>query len=206
MLVFKYTKTDGAEFFSHLDLLKHFCKIMRRAQIDITESQGFNPHMHVYMNAPMGVGIKSLCEYCFVDTAEPAAEFMQKFNKFTVRGVKCLSAVDVQKKVNVAGVINEAKYLISGITPFDVSEILNATSFMLTDRKGNQKDMRARIKDLSLEGEKLTATLGFGNDTLRADAFSTALAARYGGTPVEIIKTTVYSGGVDFDEYLLKKI
>lgn len=204
MLVFKYTKTDGAEFFSHLDLLKHFCKIMRRGGIDITESKGFNPHMHVYMNAPMGVGIKSLCEYCFVDSAEPANVFMQKFNAHTVRGVTCLSAVDVEKKVSVAGIITEARYKISGINKFDVNEVLNAESFMLTDKKGVDKDLRARIKDIYFEGDNLIAKLGFGNETLRADAFSNKLCLQYGGEVKEIVKTEVFSGGVDFDEYLLK--
>lgn len=204
MLVFKYTKTDGAEFFSHLDLLKHFCKIMRRGGIDITESKGFNPHMHVYMNAPMGVGIKSLCEYCFVDSAEPASVFMQKFNAHTVRGVTCLSAVDVEKKVSVAGIITEARYKISGINKFDVNEVLNAESFMLMDKKGVDKDLRARIKDIYFEGDNLIAKLGFGNETLRADAFSNKLCLQYGGEVKEIIKTEVFSGGVDFDEYLLK--
>ena len=84
MLVFKYTKTNGAEYISHLDTLRHLSKIMRRADIDITKSKGFNPHMHIYMNAPMGVGIKSLCEYCFADTEEPARIFMQKFNDFSI--------------------------------------------------------------------------------------------------------------------------
>ena len=204
MLVFKYTKIDGAEFFSHLDLLKHFCKIMRRGGIDITESKGFNPHMHVYMNAPMGVGIKSLCEYCFVDSNEPASVFMQKFNEHTVRGVTCLSAVDVAKKVSVAGIITEALYKISGLNKFDVAEVLNAENFMLTDKNGVDKDLKARIKNMYFEGDELIARLGFGNETLRADAFSNKLCKVYGGEVKEIIKTQVFSGGIDFDEYLLE--
>ena len=75
---------------------------------------------------------------------------------------------------------------------------------MLTDKKGVDKDLRARIKDIYFEGDNLIAKLGFGNETLRADAFSNKLCLQYGGEVKEIIKTEVFSGGVDFDEYLLK--
>ncbi len=202
MLVFKYTKTDGAEYISHLDTLKHLCKIMRRAQLDITKSRGFNPHMHIYMNAPMGLGIKSLCEYCCLDTAEPAESFMKKFNDYTIRGLECVYAADVIKKVNVAGVISRAEYVISGLNEFEVSEVLNSEEFIITDKKGVEKNLRSRIYDARFENSNLRAVLGFGNDTLRADAFCTRLANLYGGEVRSIVKTEVYAGDKPFDEYL----
>ncbi len=66
MIVFQYTKIDGAEYVSHLDTLRHINKIMRRADIKTGYSKGFNPHMHIFMSAPIAVGIKSLAEYCYV--------------------------------------------------------------------------------------------------------------------------------------------
>ena len=202
MLVFKYTKTNGAEYISHLDTLRHLSKIMRRADIDITKSKGFNPHMHIYMNAPMGVGIKSLCEYCFADTEEPARIFMKKFNEFSINGIVCLSATDVIKKVNVAGAITRAKYEIKGVSPFDVNEILNSDSFIVTDKKGNEKNLRSRIYSLENRGDKTVAVLGFGNDTLRADSFGAKLTSLFGGEITEIIKTEVFAADTSFDEYV----
>lgn len=203
MLVFKYTKTDGAEYISHLDTLKHLCKIMRRADIDITKSKGFNPHMHIYMNAPMGVGIKSLCEYCYVDTEQPADEFMNKFNDFTVRGITCLSATDVSKKVNVAGAITRARYQIYGVNKFEPSEILNSQEFLVTAKSGEQKNLRARIYGLERAADGcVIATLGFGNDTLRADTFAKKLIELYGGELSAIIKTDVFALETPFDEYV----
>lgn len=202
MLVFKYTKTNGAEYISHLDTLRHLSKIMRRADIDITKSKGFNPHMHIYMNAPMGVGIKSLCEYCFADTEEPARIFMEKFNDFSINGIVCLSATDVIKKVNVAGAITRAEYEIKGVSPFDVNEILNSDSFIVTDKKGNEKNLRSRIYSLENRGDKTVAVLGFGNDTLRADSFGAKLISLFGGEITGIIKTEVFAADTPFDEYV----
>lgn len=202
MLVFKYTKTSGAEYISHLDTLRHLSKIMRRADIDITKSKGFNPHMHIYMNAPMGVGIKSLCEYCFVDTQEPAQSFLKKFNEYTINGITCLSAENVVKKVNVAGAITRAKYEITGVSPFNASDVLNAENFIILDKKGNEKDLKSRIYSLERDGDKTVAVLGFGNDTLRADAFAAKLVTLFGGEITEIIKTEVYAAVQPFDEYV----
>lgn len=202
MLVFKYTKTDGAEYISHLDTLKHLCKIMRRADIDITKSKGFNPHMHIYMNAPMGVGIKSLCEYCYVDTEQPAAEFMRRFNEFTVRGITCKAAQDVSKKVNVAGAITRARYQIYGVNSFDVNEILNSQEFLVTDKKGEQKNLRSRVYGIENSNDCVIATLGFGNDTLRADTFAKKLISLYGGELGAIVKTEVYASETPFCEYV----
>ena len=41
MIAFKYTKTDGAEYLSHLDLLRHIERTLRRAGIKVNLSEGF---------------------------------------------------------------------------------------------------------------------------------------------------------------------
>ncbi|MBQ7642830.1 MAG: DUF2344 domain-containing protein, partial [Clostridia bacterium] len=64
MILFRYTKTDGAEYISHLDLLRHLGRTFTRAGIKVGYSQGYHPHKLIYMSAPIGVGMKSLSEYC----------------------------------------------------------------------------------------------------------------------------------------------
>ena len=44
MIAFKYTKTDGAEYLSHLDLLRHITRTLRRSGIQVNASEGFHPH------------------------------------------------------------------------------------------------------------------------------------------------------------------
>lgn len=202
MIVFQYTKTDGAEYVSHLDTLRHINKILRRAEIETGYSKGFNPHMHVFMSAPIAVGVKSLAEYCFIECDESANSFKEKFNAFSFRGLKCGYVREVDKKVNVAGLIDRARYEISGITPFDTSEVLAAETFYIIYKKGNQKDVRKKIFDLKFDGDVLFATLGFGNDTLRPDLLSNALAALYGGEKFRITKTCAFHGDTDFNDYL----
>ncbi len=49
MIAFRYTKTDGAEYLSHLDLLRHIDRTLRRAGIKVKMSEGFHPHPKIFI-------------------------------------------------------------------------------------------------------------------------------------------------------------
>ena len=72
----KYTKTDGAEFISHIDTLRHIGRTLTRAKIDCTYSKGFNPHKNINLSSPLPLGLKSVSEYCVIDTTESEQTFM----------------------------------------------------------------------------------------------------------------------------------
>ena len=202
MIVFRYTKLDGAEYVSHLDMLRHLNKIMRRAQIPMGYSQGYNPHMHIFMSAPIGVGLKSEAEYCCIESNEDASVFMQKFNQSTFKGLNCVSAVNVSKKISVAGLINRASYEMYGVNHFDVEQILSDEELSMANKKGEVKKIRHKIFDMHFEGEVLCCTLGFGNDTLRADLFLAELVKRFGGKDVDLVKKECFIDETPFDDYL----
>ena len=202
MIVFRYSKTDGVEYIPHLDMLRHLNKIMRRGRIPMGYSKGYNPHMHIYMSSPIAVGLKSQSEYCCIESDEVASEFIKKFNASTFKGCSCLNAVNVPKKVSVAGLINRAKYAIYGLNKFDVNEVLSLTELMVENKRGDVQDCRNKIFDLNFEGEVLYATLGFGNDTLRADFFAKELKHRFGGSKIQIVKIECFVNETPFDNYL----
>lgn len=202
MIVFRYTKEDGAQYLSHLDTLRHLNKIMRRAEIDTLFSKGYNPHMHIFMSSPIAVGIISESEYCLVDTETEADDFKRLFNQFACRGLNCLFAVKTAEKVSVAGLIDGAEYKITGINKFDVKDIMSSDEFVITDRRGVTKNARDKIRYMKFDGDALTARLGFGNVTLRADLFTDKLLSIYGGGNVLIKKTEAFYGNKPFDQYL----
>ena len=55
---------------------------------------------------------------------------------------------------------------------------------------------------MQFKEDALFVTLGFGNDTLRADLFANELLKRYGGDTVEIVKLESYVNDIPMDEYL----
>ncbi|MBO6015936.1 MAG: DUF2344 domain-containing protein [Lachnospiraceae bacterium] len=89
----KFAKYGHMIFIGHLDMMRYFQKAMRRANIDISYSQGFNPHQIMSFAAPLGVGLCSNGEYMDiqVDSATGSQEMVQALNAVMVDGVKVIS-------------------------------------------------------------------------------------------------------------------
>ena len=203
MIVIKYSKLNGAEFIPHLDMLKHFAKIIRRMNVKVSYSQGFNPHMLVFMSSPIALGLKSKSEYCLIESEENSESFKTLFNAYAPDGIKCEECYATQKRLAVAADVTTATYVISGLNTFDVSEVLSKQEFYVEDKKGNKREVRSKIVSLKFDNSNLIATLKFGNDTLRPDYLASSLQALYGGSNIDIIKEDAhFLNGLSLEEYV----
>ncbi len=59
----KFNKSGSMKFIGHLDVMRYFQKAIRRSEIDVCYSQGFNPHQQLSFASPLGVGLTSDGEY-----------------------------------------------------------------------------------------------------------------------------------------------
>ncbi len=193
MILIKYSKLNGAEFIPHLDTLRHFTKTIRRMGIPINYSQGFNPHMLVYMSSPIALGLKSESEYCLFDTPYDGGDFLELFNNSSPKGIRCQKVFKTDKKLNIACDITSALYEIKGIKLFDVNEVLSDENFSVFDKRaGEDRVVKDRIIKLYFEGDTLFAELKFGNVTLRPDYLIEKLVKLYGGNHPTVIKKDVF--------------
>lgn len=197
MIAFRYTKTDGAEFISHLDLLRHIYRTMRRAGIPLNYSEGFHKHPKIFLNNPLGTGIKSVAEYATADTPFKG-DFMALFNKFSPDGIKCTACAEVKENQNYANCITACDYTASGIPPFDADELMAKESIVITDTRGREVDIRPRIYAVERRGEQLFFTLGCGDNNLRPDLFCSYLCSRFGGRAKDILKIAAHVSGGQF--------
>ena len=203
MILIKYSKLYGAEFISHLDTLRHLGKIVRRTGIKVKYSQGFNPHVLIYMSSPIPLGMKSQSELCLIDTDESVEGFKELFNLKSPKGIKCVEAFETYKKVNVVSDVESAVYKINGLNKFDVNEILSLDSFVVFDKKKGEKEARDKIISLKWEEDTLVCNFKFGNDNLRPDVFIEKVKSIYGGKHVTVIKSDViFKGLKTLKEYL----
>ena len=58
------------KFIGHLDIMRYFQKVMRRADVDIRYSEGFQPASDHVLAAPLGVGLESRGEYVDIEALE----------------------------------------------------------------------------------------------------------------------------------------
>lgn len=195
MIAFKYTKTDGAEYLSHLDLLRHIDRTLRRAGIAVKYSEGFNKHPRIFMGNPLGLGVKSVAEYCTADCGN-VDNFGEIFNRYSPDGVKCLSYRYVEKNAGFAESITRCTYFISGVNGFDEKDILSKDGIIITDARGRVVDIRPRIYAIERVSGGIKCTLGCGTNNLRPDFFGAFLQSIYGGEVKEIIKTDSFGKNV----------
>lgn len=190
MIVFRYSKLNGGEFISHLDTMRHIQMTIIRAGIQVARSNGFAHRMTVNMSSPVPVGQRTQAEYCYVDTDVSAEEFKNLFNKFSPKWINCSEAFSVNKKCNVANIINRAEYEITGINRFDVNDVLDGITYTVIDKKDNVKEVRNKIYSLEfIAGGVLKAVLAAGNEPLRADYLARRLIEDFGGKCIDILKT-----------------
>ncbi len=190
MIAFRYTKTDGAEYLSHLDLMRHIDRTMRRAGIKTAFTEGFSPHPKIYMNNPLGLGIRSVAEYCSVESAFDG-DFKTLFNAHSPRGIKCLGFIVTEENPNYAYTIESCTYTVEGLD-FDARDLLDRDELVITDKRGRTADIRRRIYGLEHEDGKLRFTLGCGQNNLRPDLFCEIIESMYGGKAENLLKIAAH--------------
>lgn len=195
MIAFRYTKTDGAEYLSHLDLLRHVYRTLRRARIQVEMSEGFHAHPRIFLNNPLPVGVLSVAEYGTVDTSF-TGNFKEAFNAFSPKGIKCADFRITDLNPNYANSIDRCDYAIYGITPSDPQIILGEESIVITDTRGREIDVRPRIYALRFADDRLECTLGCGGNNLRPDLFARFAATRFGGKADKTVKLAAHGNGV----------
>ena len=88
----KFAKTGCMKYVGHLDIMRFFQKAIRRSQLPIRYSEGFNPHQIMSFAAPLGVGLTSEGEYLDIDLKEevPSREALCRLRETMVDGMEVL--------------------------------------------------------------------------------------------------------------------
>lgn len=193
MLVIKYEKKDMAVYVSHIDLLRHIDKIMRRAQLTVNFSQGFNPHPLVFFSPPNVVGVTSLCEYVFINTDVDSKEAFEKFKVACPNGIVPVSYFEVKKNPNLQATVVASDFVF----PCEYKDIDFSKPFEIKyKKKGEEKEEEVSEKifgSFNMDG-KLCIRLASGNSNLRPDRILPKLNEILGTdmSLLDVVKTNQY--------------
>lgn len=182
MILCKFTKTDSAVYLPHLDLLREMGRAVRRADLPIKFSEGFNPHMLLFFSQPLPLGLSSLAEYFCAESDCSPERFVSGLNTKLPRGVRILAAAACEK-ASVHAEITHATYRYKASKPFkkgDLDSIMSRTvlEMPVKTKKGmTVSDVRSRIYSLKEENGSVIAVLGCGKENLRADSFGNFLSS-----------------------------
>lgn len=125
----KFTKIGPVKYVGHLDMLRYFQKLVRRAGIDICYSSGFNPHQKMSFAAPLGVGMAGEGEYVDIEvhTTMSSDNAVKALNLASVEGIEIKSYRKLpEDAINAMSSVAAADYFIKyreGYEPdFSLSE------------------------------------------------------------------------------------
>lgn len=137
----KFRKWGSMKFIGHLDMMRYFQKVMRRADVDIRYSEGFSPHQIMSFAAPLGVGITSDGEYFDIEvhSTKSSEEMIKDMNATMVDGVEITGYVALPDNAKPAmAIVAAADYVLSykeGYeVPFSVEEWKSHVAELFTNQ------------------------------------------------------------------------
>jgi len=140
----KYFKDGPITYISHLNLAQVFTRALRRADIPVVISSGFNPRFRISFGPPLPLGISSTSEYLDIRLKEEVKveELTERLNLVLPQGLKILRAKTIPSSADsLVKVIDRASYLI----------ILKIKEKLLDSATKNQEN---ELKELKQEVEK----------------------------------------------------
>lgn len=197
----KFRKFGVMKFIGHLDIMRFFQKVMRRADIPIAFTGGFSPHMIMSFANPLGVGVTSDGEYFDIELAEEIDmnAAVERMNQVMVEGIEIVNMVPISddKKRTGMSIVAAADYLSTvknDAFPQDWKE--KAAGFMeqaeinitkKTKKSEKEVDIKPMIYKFEIRGESVYMQVATGSvENLKPEVVMQALS-QYLGVDLESV-------------------
>lgn len=110
-------KGESLRFLSHLDYAQAVMRMIRRADLPMMYSEGFNPHMKISFSSALALGITADAEYADLELSEDiaVAEVAQRLNAVAPPGLEVTAGRVMPDKVRkMMAICNYAVYEVTG--------------------------------------------------------------------------------------------
>ena len=112
----KYKKEDEMIFISHLDLQRLLQRAFRRAKINLSYSEGFNPHPKMSYGNALALGVESQGEYVDIENEDDieVKEFLERINEQLPDGIKFVKGQEIDPKTpSLSSIIVYGEYIFN---------------------------------------------------------------------------------------------
>lgn len=187
MINLRFEKKGSAVYVSHIDVLRGINKTIRRADISVDYSKGFNPHMLLNLSQPLPMGIASEAEWVTLTTEEKNADrVMRLYNENCPMGFSANLAIYTALAKNIAGRVVASDYFVKTEKAYAVRDSLlslNKGEYFV-DFPGKKETVRKEVSQLiykiEVTEEGIYFLLAFGNKNLRIDRLCNQLNTDFG--------------------------
>ncbi len=159
----RFSKHGAIRYIGHLDVMRYFQKLLRRAEIDVAYTQGFSPHAITTFAQPLGVGIESDGEYMDLrlNSEISCDELKRRINEASVPEIRAISVKLLPDSIgNAMASVAAAEYKIGfkeGRKPEVLSEKDDASinemikSFLSQDEIILVKEGKAGLREIDIK-------------------------------------------------------
>ena len=115
-------KGEELRFLSHLDFAQAVERTIRRAEIQMAYSEGFNPHMKISFSSALALGITASPEYLDMDVLDEDSveNIMARFNAAAPPGLEATAGKVMEGRVKkMMAICNYATYEVTGPVEID---------------------------------------------------------------------------------------
>ncbi len=158
----RYEKRDEVKYIGHLDTMRTFTRCIKRTNLPVKYSGGFNPRVQLSFALPLGVGVTSECEYVDLELQDDAdiepVEIVKELNEVLPEGFRIVSATKIEESKSLMSLVKEAIYEISILlTNENAEEIVNRLNtlfekpnLLIEKQTKNKRQEQVDIKEMIL--------------------------------------------------------
>ncbi|MCR5098908.1 MAG: TIGR03936 family radical SAM-associated protein [Lachnospiraceae bacterium] len=197
----KFKKTGCMKFLGHLDVLRYFQKAIKRADVPVAYSEGFNPHQLLSFAAPLSVGVEGYGEYFDMEMMERIDPYVlrDRLDAVMVDGMRVIDARTLpEKSQNCMASVTAAEYRISFKDhDFDFDPAYSLVGFYQyldeivitkkTKKSERQIDLKPLVYDCIYDKGDVLITLPCGStENIKPELFMGAFYDYTGIDPAEL--------------------
>ena len=173
----RFSKNGPLRFVGHLDIMRYFQKVFRRAEVDIAYSKGYSPHQIISFAAPLGLGVTSDGEYLDAEfhSVSSSREMLEKINEQMNEGIVLMEFKQLPDKCkNAMSSVAGADYRITFRNGYYEEEKFlektedffaqDAISIVKKTKKSEREvDIRSMIYDMKVQDGHIYMKLATGS-------------------------------------------
>lgn len=171
----KFTKHGDMIYISHLDVQRLFQRVFRRADIELTFSQGFNPHPKMSYGNALALGVESFGEYVDIEIEDDISpdELIKRINNELPEGmefVKCIQLQDGEKSLAANIEYGKYEFIIPNMNKNDfdfingkITDIINMDEILVSKKNKKGKIVELNIRPLIIS----LNVIGVDSDNIR---------------------------------------
>lgn len=189
----EFSKTGRMIYIGHLDLLKLFHRIFKRAGVPIGHSWGFNPHQLTTFAVPLALGVSSVSEVIDIQLTEKmdCNEIKERLNLIMPEGIEILQVIELEfSAVNCAAAVAYGDYCVTLDRKFENIKAV-VDEIMASKEINIERTVKKKTKIVNIR--PLIRYIYIDNESDKTDLYVNIATGSQGNLKIDVLLDYIYS-------------